>query len=457
MTINTLSDDDLLGIFNSYRLVSVDDYSAWRWHVLVHICRRWRRIIFAYPGHLDLELVCKSRTDVKTALDIWPVLPISIQASLYDDTDEEDVIGALEYHDRIARINLRGLTQSSLDKCVALMQQPFPLLTTLYLITINWEVAFVRTEVFMCRSAPRLKRVSLNHIQLQALPKLHSSASDLVELNLRDVQISGGGYISPEAMVTCLSLLTRLRSLNIELQWGSGFSLPTNQCPPPLTPIVLPALTRFSLEGPTEYLEDLVARIEAPLLDDGHLELFGKPIFDIPRVLWFIHRTKMFKFLGTVAAHFWTSVVSLLLHSSIGPAKFFLAFPHSELSLQNALMERICTRCPTIFSHVKRLELDGHLSSEHRWELSTPWLGFLRPFTAMQTLHLSGKGIMPHVARALGGVAGERATEMLPSLNTLVLSSRSRSEGSKAAPLLEPFIIAREHSGHPVVVRHDCP
>ena len=393
---------------------------------------------------------------MKTALDIWPVLPISIQASFFDDTDEDDIIGALEYRDRIAGIHLRGLTQSKLDKCVALMRQPFPVLTSLYLITINWEAAFVSTEVFLGRSGPRLKRVSLNHIQLQALPKLHSSASDLVELNLRDFQISGRGYISPEAMATCLSLLNRLRSLTIELQWQSATPLPASQCLPSLTPIVLPALTRFSLEGPTEYLEDLVARIEAPLLDDGHLELYGKPIFDIPRVLWFIHRTKMFKFLGRVAAHFWTADVSLVLHSSIGPANFYLAFPCTELRLQIALMERICTRCPTIFCHVERLELDGYLSLEHQWERSTSWLGFLRSFTAMQTLHLSGKGIMPYVARTLGGVAGERATEMLPSLNTLVLS-RSRREVSKAALLLEPFIIAREHSGHPVVVQHDCP
>jgi len=395
--MDTLSDDDLLHIFYSYRRVSVDDYSAWRWHVLVHICRRWRRIIFAYPGHLDLQLVCKSRTDVKTALDIWPVLPISLQATLYDDTDEDDIIGALEYRDRIARINLGGLTQSRLDKCVALMQQPFPVLTSLYLITINWETAFVSTDVSLGGSAPRLKRVSLNHIQLPALPKLHSSTSGLVELNLRDFHFSGRGYISPEAMATCLSLLTRLRSLTIELQCQPEFPLPESQCPPPLTPIVLPALTHFSLGGPTEFLEDLVARIDAPLLDDGHLELYSNPIrdFDTPRVPGFIHRTKMFKLLDRVAAQFWTADVSLLLHSSIGPAKFHLAFPCTGLRMQVALMERICTQFPTIFSHVERLELDGYLSSEHRWELSTSWLGFLRPFTAMQTLHLSGEGIMP--------------------------------------------------------------
>ena len=47
----------------------------------------------------------------------------------------------------------------------------------------------------------------------------------------------------------------------------------------------------FSLGGPTEYLEDLVARIDAPLLDDGHLEPYGNPIrvFDTPRVPWFIY------------------------------------------------------------------------------------------------------------------------------------------------------------------------
>lgn len=443
-------------MFNFYRRISVDDYSAWRWYVLVHICRRWRRIIFAYPGHLDLQLVCKSRTDVKMALDIWPVLPISIQASLYDDTDADDIIGALEYHDRIGRINLRDLTQSKFDKCVALLQQPFPVLTSLYLITINWEVAFVSTDVFLGGCAPRLKRISLNHVQLPALPKLHSSASGLVELILRNFQFSGSGYILPEAMATCLSLLTRLRSLTIELQWHSAPPLPASQCLPPLMPIVLPALTHFSLEGPTEYLEDLVARIETPLLDDGHLGLYGDPIFDNPRVPCFIHRTKMFKLLDRVAAQFWTADVSFLLHSSISPAKFHLTFPCTGLRIQVALMERICTQFQISFSHVEWLELDGYLSLEHRWGLSTSWLGFLLPFTAMQTLHLSGKGIVSHVARMLGGVTGERATEVLPALNTIVLSC-PRRKVSKVVLLLEAFVIAREHSGHPVVVQHDCP
>jgi hypothetical protein len=119
-------------------------------------------------------------------------------------------------------------------------------------------------------------------------------------------------------------------------------------------------------------------------------------------------------------------------------------------------MERICTQFPTIFSHVEWLELNGYLSFEHRWGLSSSWLGFLLPFTAMQTLHLSGKGIMSHVARMLGGITGERATEVLPALNIIVFSC-PRKKVSKAVLLLEPFIIARDHSGHPVAVQHDCP
>ena len=455
LTIDKLSDDVLLRIFDSYRRGYEGIISTRWWHALVHICERWRRIIFACPGHLNLQLVCKSKTDMKTTLDIWPALPISIQASFYEKcADEDDIIGALENRDRIAGINFGGLTRSKLEKCVALMQQSFPVLSSLHLSSTNGGITCVIPDAFLGGSAPRLKSVLLSGIRFPALPKLLSSARDLVNLDLGCFSIDD---ISLEAMVTSLSVLTKLQSLTIRFNEISSPD-PTGQSPTSLIPTVLPALTDLSLGGPYEYLETFVARIDAPRLDNAELAFDDEPIFDTARVPQFIHRTEMFKSLGGVDVYFYKEgafregCVILYLHPSIGPAKFELSFPCSGLPSQVALMERTWNQCQALLSHVESLQLHG--DSLEEWKSHyVSWQGFFEPFTAVQTLHLSGEVLTPQVAGMLGFME-EEAIEVLPKLHTLVLEC-SEEVVFEADDLLEPFIVAREHSEHPVVVKRE--
>ena len=49
-------------------------------------------------------------------------------------------------------------------------------------------------------------------------------------------------------------------------------------------------------------------------------------------------------------------------------------------------------------------------------DLTTSWLGFLRAFTAVQTL-----GTVPRVAHTLGNLGGKGAAEVLPALHTILL------------------------------------
>jgi hypothetical protein len=111
----------------------------------------------------------------------------------------------------------------------------------------------------------------LDRIPFPGLPKLLLSATHLVDLCL--LSIPDSGYISPEAMVTCLSSSTGLDGLFI------GFESPrsrpdrkTRRPPPPTR--ALPVLTKFQFIGVGEYLEDLVARIDAPLLGNLHISFF---------------------------------------------------------------------------------------------------------------------------------------------------------------------------------------
>jgi len=72
-TIETLLDDPLLEVFSFYVEETYDAYNPdgfygiekpEAWCTLVHICGRWRNLVFALPHHLDLQLVCIGRQPV---------------------------------------------------------------------------------------------------------------------------------------------------------------------------------------------------------------------------------------------------------------------------------------------------------------------------------------------------------------------------------------------------------
>ena len=306
-------------------------------------------------------------------------------------------------------------------------------------------------DAFLGGSAPRLKSVLLSSIRFPALPKLLSSARDLVNLHLGDFSIAD---ISLEAMVTCLSGLTKLRSLTICFREEISSPDSTSQSPTSLTPAVLPALTDFSLGGPYGYLENFLTRIVTPLLEDGDLRFYDVPSFDTPGISQFIHRTGMFNLPSKIYVYILKGVL-FEFSSSIGPKKkYSMTFSGSDFNLYTEvkLMEQICTRYPPLLSHIERLKLWGDDVEYRYWPLSAPWLEFLQPFTALQTLHLSGTVTMAGVSGALGELAEESAAEVLPALHTLELEW-AREEVSEAARLVKPFIVTRKHSGHPVVLK----
>ena len=98
-----------------------------------------------------------------------------------------------------------------------------------------------------------------------------------------------------------LSTLTRLEQLS--LRFESPLSRPvreTRRLHPPTRSTLL-ALTYFWFEGVSEYLEDLVAQINVPLLDYLNITFFHQPIFDTPQLAQFLARTLNFQSL--VEAH----------------------------------------------------------------------------------------------------------------------------------------------------------
>ena len=95
------------------------------------------------------------------------------------------------------------------------MQEPFPALAYLELETKD-DAAPVIPDSFLGGFAPDLGTLLLTGVPIPfpGLRKLLLSAADLVTLSLSKIPHSG--YFPPEAMVTCLSALTRLEVLDFE-------------------------------------------------------------------------------------------------------------------------------------------------------------------------------------------------------------------------------------------------
>jgi hypothetical protein len=218
-------------------------------------------------------------------LDVWPSLPLLIHDSDSPIEGVDDIIAVLERSDRVAKIDLYD---SALEKVVAAMQEPFPELTHL-LLTSNDIAETVLPDSFLGGFAPRLQFLMLILIPFPGLPKLLLSATHLVTLHLW--QLPHPGYFSPEVMVTALSTLTSLESLS--LGFDSPRSRPdwASRRPPPLTRSVLPVLTTFWFRGVCEYLDDIVACIDAPRLYKLEITFFNQIVFDTPQFTQFICRT----------------------------------------------------------------------------------------------------------------------------------------------------------------------
>jgi hypothetical protein len=132
-TIGKLFDYTILTIFCYYL-----DASPRFWPRLVHVCRRWRRIVFASQRTLRLRLFCTPGTPVPDALYFWPALPIVVQygGSLASyppaPEDEDNIVVALKQSDRVSSISLT-ITNSLLEKLSAI-ERPFSELENLVLL-----------------------------------------------------------------------------------------------------------------------------------------------------------------------------------------------------------------------------------------------------------------------------------------------------------------------------------
>jgi len=437
MSIDVLPDEVLLQIFDFYVCEDMNDVEVTQkefyevWQSLVHVCRRWRSIVFGSPRHLDLRLCCTAKTPARDTLDVWPALPLSIECN--GDYCADNIIAVLERSDRVEDINLSDVGSGpDWEKVLAAMQVPFPELMCLKLCSIA-ETMPVLPKSFLGQSAPSLDTLSLNGISFPWLPKLLLSATFLTYLYLKNIPYSG--YISPEAMLTALSTLTSLES--IWLGCGSFQYCPyrARRLPPSPTRFVLPVLTFFRFEGVSEYLEYLVAHIDAPHLRRLRTFFFDENVFgtQVPRLVQFIRCTSILKAFEKASVIFedGTAIVKLWQLSNL---------------------EQVCTSAlPAPFTSEDDYMFDAqYVQPDWRDNIEeTLWLELLHPFTGVKNLYLSEE-FAERVVPTLPELVGSRTTEVLPTLQNIFLEGFPPSGPVQEG--IQQFVASRQVTSHPVTV-----
>jgi hypothetical protein len=417
------------------------------WQSLVHVCRRWRCLVFASPRRLDLKLVCTSGT---TSLDVWPALPLIVKGTVYSRT-VDGIVDALGHSDRVCRIDLRITQGSQWDQVLAAMQVPFPSLTDLLLHC--WDEPPVIPDTFLGGSAPRLRSLKIEWIPFPGIPILLSSATHLVDLDLSDIPYSG--YNSPEAMATCLSVLTRLHTLSLSFSVESVYSR-SGQRLPPITRSILPDLKSFSFKRANRYLDDLVALIDAPRLDHLFITfLLGQMNFDTSRashLLQFISRTPRLQEPNEVHVTLDSNAEIKYFWASDDHARLCVEVfcEDSEVDLLPSSITQVCTMYLPPLLTVVSLRLDALTRDDQGDDVEDDqWLEPLHPFTAVKNLYLS-KESAPGVADALQELMGNRISEVLPSLQNIFVEGLEPSGPFQET--IEQFVTARQLSGHPIAI-----
>ncbi|KAH9025130.1 hypothetical protein EDB84DRAFT_1505415, partial [Lactarius hengduanensis] len=257
-------------------------------------------------------------------------------------------------------------------------------------------------------------------------------------------------------MVSSLAVLTKLRTLSIyrhPSEDSEPSPIPSDEQrrrPDPPMLAVLPALTQFVFGRDFEYLEDLVAQIDAPRVEDVSIEYSMKEV-QTHQLSQFVGRSNLKR------AEFRRAQVTFYLDSVY--IKFDL--PQGECLHAKFLIKTILDDAPIVSpvlyvvhvlgQLVAMTSSVGHLRVSSREStiprqvgqdlLKSELLPLLRLFIAVEVLEVSG-GLAGCIASALEDTAEET---LLPALQLLWLEDNNCNKP-------ERFLSSRQHSGCPVTI-----
>ena len=463
VTIQALPDEVLLEIFTRDRGFALERLSLgpWKWQRLAHVCQRWRSLIFTSPCRLELRLYYTYRKPVTQDLSCWPPLPIAIfyprfpPSGTADHKDEANVLAALKHRNRVCEINF-ALTSPLLERSALLMQEPFPALEQLRLRSRDSATRpLTLPSAFLGGSAPRLREIYLQSIAFPTLPQLLLSTPHLVSLQLDE--IPRAETFSPEMLVNGLSASTQLQCLKLHFMFSVSHpgQSDARQLSTSSSYISLSSLTEFQFKGASEYLEDLVARVDAPSLQNLSVTFFDQPVFEIPQLSRFIGRTERLTSPRKASIQFSVKDVAITeqFQESPCPPEIRLQLSCRDLGRRIASISHMCRQLSPLLLTVERLDIKAFLLFSTRRQQDqidpTHWLDLFRSFQGVKTLEVTDT-LARNIALAL-----EHATEGITQDVFLALCDLrlNRSRESLSASIVK-FTAARQLSGRPISVHY---
>ena len=475
-SIHILDDYSLLNIFYIYRPAIFDgdegyfdliqggriwDRERW-WHKLVHVCHRWRTLIFGSTRYLGLCLVCTYSTPVANMLGHSPPLPLVIDffnAKRDITADEEGIMFALRQRDRVSRIRLR-MSASKLQKLAMAIDEEYPILEYLIMrpLKVDKSSALILPEALQ---APRLRHLMLRGFVLPIRSQLLTNCASIATLSLcithRDA------YFQPNTLLRWISFMPQLETLVIDF----SISTPNRDVDRQLwntsliKHVTLPNLRFLVLQSGSAYVEAVVRWITAPRLKKLDIWFFKQLTFSVPCLRKFISTTTNLRF-DSAKFEFCKDKVyaGVFLREEVELAQVkmipLLIIVHCwHLDWQVSSVAQIFHSLNQIFTAVEHLTLEHRVhdrsSEEHNEVDRAEWRKLLMSFSKVKTLRI-GDGLIKEVSRSLRLDDGEVPLELLPELQSLTYS-----EIDSTGDAFTPFIDARQNAGHPVTVVHPNP
>ena len=451
MTIEILSDDILLNVFRHNLFVAPRF-----WPTLASVCQRWRQIVLTSSLGLDLRLYCTYGTPVLKTLDCWPAFPIIVKyggSSNLDPPapeDNDNIVSALKQSGRVSSVSLT--VPSSLIKNLSSISEPL----------LELEELILRTQDDMQLTLPaafgwgsRLRTLHVTRIAIPSLPLLLAPSQGLLDIQLHE--IPGAGFFPPEAFASALSGMAQLQSLTFHL-----LSFPRRRSLPPLSGgrVVLPALMRLKYRGTSNYLDSLVARIDASHLESVNITFFSQPTMDAQELGHFIERTEMHTSFSHAAVENSAHAISITFTNSSSSTRLLrLQISCKQLDWQLSAMAQVCDSFSPFLFRVSNLGIImTKLSSGNNDVDGERWRELVRPFNGAKEVLVAGKlevatGFL--CALSPGGGGATTDTTVLPTLQNLHVRVPESVNGQFRDAAL-PFITSRRLSGRPVELRFLC-
>src|SRR6266403_3992178 len=464
ISIHILDDDSLLNIFHLYRpfFLGEDEHGLdhleggwyqWHqarwWYKLVHVCQRWRNLIFGSASYLGLTLVCTNGTLVANMLAHSPPLPLTVDYSDEDGItaeDEDAIMLALEQRDRVRHLRL-FFPFWKLRNFVMAIDGEFPILQ--YLIVISQMEGSSALMLRETLQAPHLKHLMLTGFTHPIGPRLHPTAVGLVTLDLLIHQPSA--FFQPNILLQWISFMPQLEKLVISFR----FPVPDRDVElqfthiPITTPITLPNLRWFWFQGVSAYLEAIVCRIATPRLERLHIQFFEQLTFSVPCLVQFMNTTKILRFDRAVLDFSDMGVYALFLRET-GAFVFTMIVHCRHLNQQVSSVAQISSALGQVLSAVEHLDLEHKThtrsSEEHNDIDRIEWRKLLRALNNVKTLHVED-GLVEELSRCLQLEDGELPLDLLPELQELTYVG-----SSDAGDAFTSFIDARQNIGRPVTL-----